>query len=178
MIKNSSAARHLAFTAALSASLASSFAAAWAKETVPVDVVNPVTVANPADPAAFAKAPNAIQHPFLLTQTCRFDDTVDCSAAFNFHTTNPNQAVVIDDASGFCTTATAAQLVDVEVDVGKGTLFLPITDHSGVEGKITFGQDVHLSLAANTTVELTAEINDFTLGIQCFLSVSGEAIDQ
>lgn len=187
MTKTNSATRQFAFTTALAlgAAIAGAPHAALALGSTPVTVVNPslpVTVGNPDDPSSFAKARNAIRHSFLLTKVCRFDDTVNCAAGFDFQATNANQAIIIEDASGLCVVATGHQLLDAQIDVSSGnvvnSLFLATPDHLGANGTIPFGQLVHLSLAPNTAINFSTEIDFFTAGIQCLLSVSGEAIDQ
>lgn len=175
---------------ALVAALALSSAHAWALGSTPVTITNPsvnidgtVSVSNPADPTAFAKAPNAIQHPFAMSNQCFFAGDTVCKITFDFSRTNPNQIIVIEDASGTCIISSGFQLLEAQVDAMAGEVFLPISDHIGApfgtnSRLFTVSQFVHFSVIPNQAVDFLVEATAPSVGQSCFLALTGEAIDQ
>lgn len=174
---------------ALVAALALSSAHAWALGSTPVTITNPsvnidgtVSVSNPADPTAFAKAPNAIQHPFAISNQCFFAGDTVCKITFDFSRTNPNQIIVIEDASGTCIINSGSQLLEAQVDAMAGEVFIPVSDHIGApigtKRLFTITQFVHFSVIPNQAVVFLVEATDPLAGQSCFLALTGEAIDQ
>ena len=162
--------------------------AALALGSTPVTVTNPVTVGNPDDPVAFAKAQNALRHPFLLVVGCSFEAN-HCSSTFDFSASNPNQTIVTTHISGVCFLPTGEQLVDVAIaqnTIKNDVAYVPTPDHVGVvsnEGglvHVAFEEATSLPLPANTVILLSAEIDQNVggLGNNCALTLAGEATDQ
>jgi hypothetical protein len=157
--------------------------AGYTISSTPVMVVNPVTVGNPDDPAAFAKAQN-IQHPFSMQFECSFNFSIFCEA----DPTNPprvpaTQRWAVESLSYRCMTARSEFLIDAGITTmtGLAAHFLPFVStpivSNVLNGNVT---NVALNLRfyeePGAPISFTFLASDITTG-QCNITISGQAID-
>ena len=163
---------------------------ALALSSTPVTVTNPVTIANPDDPAAFAKA-QGIQHPFHITARCPEGDSQACvlTDAVDFSTLFPNQRIIIEYYSISCTFVTGLSLRTVEFIDSNNFIHYsaPILDHAGASvnfvSAVTIAQPARIYLDPGTKLDLSAtafgtptSITNL-VGLSCDYVFSGQAID-
>ena len=163
--------------------------AGYTISSTPVMVVNPVTVGNPDDPAAFAKA-QGIQHPFHITARCPEGDSQACvlTDAVDFSTLFPNQRIIIEYYSISCTFVTGLSLRTVEFIDSNNFIHYsaPILDHAGASvnfvSAVTIAQPARIYLDPGTKLDLSAtafgtptSITNL-VGLSCDYVFSGQAI--
>ena len=159
--------------------------AGYTISSTPVMVVNPVTVGNPDDPAAFAKA-QGIQHPFHIVAGCAIKNLFFCVGVTDFSALFPNQRIIIEYYNVTCSFSTglSLRLVEFSDESNSVPYNAPILDHTGgFDGfggtTVVISQPVRIYLDAGTRLTLFAAAAGTTansLNLNCEYIFSGQAI--